>query len=99
MGGSLMHSNIHDGGFNMYFAYDPNGDGFMTFNTESEARKYAHAILQMEREYAYDEGEWSEDVDGVCWGKIIENAKSFGPYYGEDDEEYRLYLDYELASV
>ena len=83
----------------MYFVYDPNGDGFIIFDTEDEAREYADEVLDIERDNAIGD-EWSSDVEGLCWGKIAEQLVSFNVEPDEDDEDIAdVYIDYRFEKV
>jgi hypothetical protein len=50
-----------------YFSYHPE-EGFELHKTAEEAKKAAQEHLEYERDQAY-EG-WSDNVDGICWGKL-----------------------------
>lgn len=83
----------------MYFAYDPNGDGFIKFDTEDEAREYADEVLDIERDNAIGD-EWSSDVEELCWGKIAEQLVSFNVEPDEDDEDIEdVYIDYRFEKA
>lgn len=53
-----------------YFIYDPSGDGFMYFSTESERDSYAESVIS---EYL-DEG-WNEEVECVVAGKVTHSTQ------------------------
>lgn len=55
----------------MYFSYCPDG-GFETHRTELQAKTSAEESLSYFRENACDG--WSEEVDGICWGKISQDT-------------------------
>lgn len=50
------------------------GDGVEYRNTESDARELALKSLESWRERARQSGEWDEEAEQVCWGKIEEVA-------------------------
>jgi len=82
----------------MYFVHDPNGYGFQLYDSEDDAKEMAEEILAMERDDALNEGEWSDDISYVCWGKVIEKAITLDidePL----DEDGTLYIDYDLRKV
>ncbi|PIJ49068.1 hypothetical protein BV501_14460 [Erwinia sp. OAMSP11] len=55
-----------------YFAYDTDG-GFTNHNTAERAQKEAQDAIEYFRETACDG--WSDEVDSVCWGVILQQAK------------------------
>lgn len=87
-----------------YFGYCPHC-GFETFETEREAKDYAEKSLEYFREEA-QEG-WSEDVGGVCWGKINQQAEQTMKLSHEECEKLDINLspnvdflvDYGLVEV
>ena len=56
-----------------YFTYSAD-NGFSVFKTAEEAEALAENLLQEYREDSYEDG-WSEDVESVCWGEILQYAK------------------------
>ena len=56
-----------------FFAYD-NNHGFERFRTAEEARLWASSSIAQEKKTAFDQGEWSDDVDQLCWGEIKQVA-------------------------
>jgi hypothetical protein len=56
-----------------YFSYDPNGDGFCRHDTADAAKDAAEQALEYEKKEA-KEG-WSEEVTGICWGKLCQGIK------------------------
>ena len=78
-----------------YFAYSPE-TGFDTYETAAEAKGAAEESLQAYRDVA-DEG-WDEEVTGVCWGEIKQEAVELPT--GELINDYGDYVaDYELRDV
>lgn len=55
-----------------YFAYDTDG-GFTNHDTAERAQKEAQDAIEYFRETACDG--WSDEVDSVCWGAIIQQAE------------------------
>lgn len=55
-----------------YFVYSPDA-GFETFDTAAEAEAVAEDLISGYREDAYEDG-WDEDVEGVCWGEVVQRA-------------------------
>lgn len=51
------------------------GDGIEYRDTEEEARKLADESIEFWREHARRYGEWSDEVETVCWGQMIETSK------------------------
>jgi hypothetical protein len=72
----------------MYFSFDPNGDGYVEHSTEEEAKKSAQVALDYERDEALNEG-WDENVENICWGKILGRTFEKEPIY-IDDSDYEL---------
>lgn len=54
-----------------WFAYDPE-DGLETFDTPEKAREAATRAMDVASDRAADETGWSDDVDRICWGRILE---------------------------
>ncbi len=79
-----------------YFSYDPE-DGYETHTTENEASKRADNALELYRSDAY-EG-WHEDVEQVCWGKIIEKVERTKCEKAPDDSEFDEIWDFDLVPV
>ena len=65
----------------MYFSHDT--EGFMIHDTEAEARNVATKSLEYERDQARGNGEWDDDVEVICWGKVSERVvqTESGPEY------------------
>ena len=53
-----------------YFSYDPQV-GAKLHKTEAEARAKAEKIFEYEQDAAGVDGEWSDYVDMICYGKVI----------------------------
>lgn len=70
-----------------YFCYDPEGDGFTLYETAEKAEKAAKTAIVASKE----DGMWSEDVECICWGtviqKVIETERHERPPDSELDEE------------
>ena len=66
----------------MYFSYNAD-DGFTLHKTAVEARYEAVEALEFERGEAKVNGEWNEDVEEICWGKVAERVvqTESGPEY------------------
>lgn len=85
----------------LYFSYDPEGDGFMFHDTETEARSAAESALQDERDCA-PEG-WGENVELICWGEVKQRVKETEcrPATEEDgmSSDIEIYADYDLLDA
>lgn len=78
-----------------WFVFDPDGNGFVTYETEAEARAVAQECIDEWRNVAIADREWSDYVDGLCWGKISEAATRV-----EIISEYNeTCCDYMLAAI
>lgn len=78
-----------------YFSYS-HATGFDTYETAGEAKKAAEESLQAYRDVADDM--WDEEVTGVCWGEIKQEAVELPT--GELINDYGDYVaDYELRDV
>jgi len=51
-----------------FFAYSR--DGFTFHATAAEAKAEAERMLDIERDFATRESEWSEDATEIMWGEI-----------------------------
>lgn len=80
-----------------WFSYDPYGDGFVTHETEAEARTAAEKALEAERDNAH-EG-WSTVVEDICWGKIRGRVIESERRPAEEGENFDEFVDYALADV
>jgi DNA polymerase-3 subunit epsilon len=82
---------------NGYFAYDTDG-GFTNHDTAKRAQKEAQDAIECFRESACDG--WSDEVDSVCWGVIIQQAEKVDerPVTSEDKcaSHIDCYCDYAL---
>lgn len=80
-----------------YFAYDTDG-GFTNHETAERAQKEAQDAIEYFRESACDG--WSDEVDSVCWGAIIQQAEKVDerPVTSEDKcaSHIECYCDYAL---
>jgi hypothetical protein len=82
-----------------WFLYDPAGDGFVLYETASEAREAALSALELERDAAATDI-WSEEVASICWGSILEAAVEVAvndPDVGRGDVD--KIIDYQLLPV
>lgn len=70
-----------------WYYYDPE-DGFVQVSTEEEARSRAAEAIDLYRDDARFDGEWPDDVEHVCWGRIVECATEAED--GEDSVDYEL---------
>jgi hypothetical protein len=50
------------------------GDGIEYRNTEQDARRLAIRSLESWRERARQSGEWDDEADEVCWGRLEQVA-------------------------
>ena len=80
----------------MYFSYSIEF-GFATYKTEKEARESAENMLDDYRDDSQDG--WSDDVESVCWGKIIEEAVQFFCHKAPQGSQFDEICDYELKPV
>lgn len=55
-----------------YFVFSSEGVDF--FQTEKEARDEVEALIDLYRKEADYDGEWSGEVESICWGKVIGRA-------------------------
>lgn len=80
-----------------YFAYDTDG-GFTNHDTAERAQKEAQDAIEYFRESACDG--WSDEVDSVCWGAIMQQAEKVDerPVTSEDRCAIHIecYCDYTL---
>jgi len=56
-----------------WFCYD--GETFMTFATEKQAREEAERVLDGLRDAAGGDGVWFEDTGSIAWGRIHQSSK------------------------
>ena len=64
------------------------GDGFDFYNTEEEAIQAAQDAIDDWRDAC--DPEWPEEVENVCWGKVL------GTSIGHESEDGK-YIEYELS--
>lgn len=80
-----------------YFAYDTDG-GFTNHETAERAQEEAQNAIEYFRENACDG--WSDEVDSVCWGAIMQEANKVDerPVTSEDKcaSHIEFYCDYAL---
>lgn len=76
-----------------YFSYSPD-DGFITFDTEEEAKSSAEAYIQCFRDECSDG--WSEEVMRVSWGSVSEYTTEVSREPAPEGSEFDYYVDYGL---
>ena len=81
----------------MYFAYDPNGKGFVFCYTLKEAKKGAEDAFQEELDAAYGD-EWDDNVETICYGQVLGmvHEKSRTP---DESGKFDEIVDYELVEI
>ncbi len=57
-----------------FFVYDPIDSDFIHFKTEAEAKAFCEKRMGEEQVEAAGDG-WREEVGGLCWGQIWEQAE------------------------
>jgi len=67
-----------------WFAYSPE-DGVEIFASAEEAAAAAQSLLDVDRDYAVDNGEWPYGTDQICWGQVLGQATESSPN-GQDVE-------------
>lgn len=80
-----------------YFSYDPEGDGYVTHETEDQARSSAEKALEYYRDEAFSDG-WPDWMHYVCWGKIIESCQVMHEVPSERPE-FDSEVEYALVPV
>lgn len=57
----------------MFFCYDPEGEGFTLHDTFEESRDHAESVLAYARDCAFDnDGKWDETITkDLCYGKLV----------------------------
>lgn len=65
-----------------FFSYDGGNHDFNLHETAEDAKKYAQALIRDSLD-----GEWGEDVDQICWGKLIEETVQVDLIERPDDAE------------
>ena len=95
----------------MWFSYDFEGDGFVTYETEAAMTAAVKKILDGLRETSFTDG-WPEDIEGIMYGKVTHKVMQVmckkrpddldedetddeGTYFGHWDEV----ADYDLRPV
>jgi len=76
----------------MYFVMNTERDVDF-FDTEKEAKEYINKILEEEREDAILQGSWWEDINNICWGKVLGKIKMVEEYIddlGQDIVDYNI---------
>ena len=82
----------------MWFSYDE-CEGFKTHKTEAKAREYAQYALESERDSCAWNEEWSDVVDEICWGKVIEKVVETKRDPAPPEASFEEYVDYGLREV
>ena len=82
----------------MWFSYD-DCEGFKTHKTEEEAREFAQGSLDSERDSCRWNEEWSDEVNEICWGKVIEKVVETKWEPAPPESEFDEYVDYGLREV
>jgi hypothetical protein len=81
----------------MYFCYSPNGFGVEFFDTKEEAQSRAEWNFEQERIYAGDG--WDENVDEICWGKVIQKVERTSCKEAPPDSDFDEIWEYDLLPV
>lgn len=79
-----------------YFCYDPE-TGFETHNTTEGAKQAAEDAIDYYRDHA-DEG-WSEEVTGVCWGKILQRTVETASFSASEAKQNGIYVPSGFSGV
>ena len=79
-----------------WFAYDP-VDGASFFATEAEAKKQAEDWLDEERNKSADG--WSEDVEGICWGRVCGGVVQTKNEPAPEGSDFDYIADYALRDA
>jgi hypothetical protein len=61
----------------MWFSYDSE-EGFKLFASEQSAKDDATRRLNSWRDQATRDGDWSDEADTVCWGRMCGGAEPVG---------------------
>lgn len=64
-----------------YWLFDPEGDGLMFFRSQAERDAHGQACIDG---YLFD-GEWPDEVEGVCAGEVTHIAKVLNKLMRPDD--------------
>lgn len=78
-----------------WFTWDKE-DGFNIHTTEQHAKEYAEWLIEKWRDHAREEGEWAEEVEDVCYGRITHMTHAQRVEYEGDNCET---VDYELKAI
>lgn len=76
-----------------FFAYS-SGMGFERFKTKEEAIQCATDLIGYERDEAQQDQEWGDEVETICWGVVMAEAKATPEYVVE--EGFPPSIDYVL---
>jgi len=80
-----------------YWSYDVDG-GMQWHDTAEEAERAADDRLTIYRDEADSDGEWPDDVECICWGRVLGHVvETTG--MTEEFSEVREWVDYHLAPV
>lgn len=84
-----------------YFSYDPEGKDIEFFATPEEAQNDANRIIAQYRLSACQhQSGWNQEVEGVCWGQVIEQAKEYPIDSDTDDPDCETeYSDFQLCEL
>ncbi|MEG0209079.1 MULTISPECIES: hypothetical protein [Gammaproteobacteria] len=83
----------------MFFGYDPDS-GFNLFKTEAEAKSFAQDAIDYYKGESCDG--WDEQVDQVCWGKVMQETVMTNKRECETPHEKEMFsfiCDYELKDI
>lgn len=70
-----------------WFVYDPDYSGMEFYATEAEAKAAAEKALDFWRGEAISDGEWSDEVESLIWGRVYQSVVEVPIDCGESDED------------
>lgn len=70
----------------VWFVYDQ-ADGMRFFESEEAARENAEQQLRSYRDQSHLYGEWFEEVETLCWGKLSAQIEPF-PKTDDNGDEF-----------
>ena len=76
-----------------YIVYD--GENYTHHETEEDAKREAHNAMLAWEHVSYNDGEWPQEVEHVCWAEI--RSEVVGVI--EDNDEGVLEYDYKLRDL
>ena len=80
-----------------YWSFDVDG-GMQWHDTAEEAERAADDRLTIYRDEADSDGEWPDDVESICWGRVLGHVvETTGTI--EEFGEVREWVDYHLADM